>query len=86
MGIIVIGLITLSFLTTSTPIIQLMFILAVLGFGFALFSSPNTNAIMSAVEKKYYGIASGTLGTMRLCGRCSDGDCNDDNRRDDRES
>lgn len=69
MGIIVIGLITLSFLTPNTPIIQLMFILAVLGFGFALFSSPNTNAIMSAVEKKYYGIASGTLGTMRLLGQ-----------------
>ena len=69
MGIIFIVLITLIFLTTSTPIIQLMFILAVLGFGFALFSSPNTNAIMSAVEKKYYGIASGTLGTMRLLGQ-----------------
>jgi len=39
--------------------------LILLGFGFALFSSPNTNAIMSSVEKKFYGVASGTLGTMR---------------------
>jgi hypothetical protein len=43
--------------------------LVVLGFGFALFSSPNTNAVMSAVEKRYYGVASATLGTMRLTGQ-----------------
>jgi EmrB/QacA subfamily drug resistance transporter len=42
--------------------------LALLGFGLALFSSPNTNAIMGSVEKKFYGIASGTVGTMRLLG------------------
>ena len=40
-----------------------------LGFGFALFSSPNMNAIMGAVEKRYYGIASGAVGTMRLLGQ-----------------
>jgi len=27
--------------------------LIILGFGFALFSSPNTNAIMSSVEKSF---------------------------------
>ncbi|MCK4772487.1 MAG: MFS transporter, partial [Candidatus Latescibacteria bacterium] len=43
--------------------------LILLGFGFALFSSPNTNAIMSSVEKRYYGIASGSVGTMRLLGQ-----------------
>jgi MFS family permease len=42
--------------------------LAFLGFGYALFSSPNTNAIMGAVEKRHYGIASGSVGTMRLLG------------------
>jgi hypothetical protein len=41
----------------------------VLGIGFALFSSPNTNATMSAVENKFYGVASATLGTMRLTGQ-----------------
>jgi MFS family permease len=41
----------------------------ILGFGFALFSAPNTNAVMSSVEKKQYGIASATLGTMRLTGQ-----------------
>lgn len=37
-----------------------------LGLGFALFSSPNTNAIMSSVEKRDYGMASGMVSTMRL--------------------
>jgi hypothetical protein len=40
----------------------------VVGFGFALFSSPNTNAVMSSVERKSYGVASGILGTMRQTG------------------
>jgi hypothetical protein len=40
-----------------------------LGFGFALFSSPNMNAVMGSVEKKSYGVASGTLGTMRAVGQ-----------------
>ena len=41
----------------------------VLGLGFACFSSPNTNAVMGAVEPRAYGIASGILGTMRLLGQ-----------------
>jgi hypothetical protein len=44
-------------------------LLFVLGFGFGLFSSPNSNVIMSAVDKKYYGQASATMGTMRLTGQ-----------------
>jgi hypothetical protein len=41
----------------------------ILGFGFALFSSPNMNAIMSSVDKRFYGIASASVGTMRLLGQ-----------------
>ena len=41
----------------------------ILGFGFALFSSPNLNVIMGSVDKRYYGIASGSVGTMRLPGQ-----------------
>ncbi|MCX8021129.1 MAG: hypothetical protein N2747_11620, partial [Chitinophagaceae bacterium] len=37
--------------------------------GFGLFSSPNTNAVMSSVTKEYYGVASATIGTMRLTGQ-----------------
>jgi uncharacterized membrane protein len=43
--------------------------LVVLGVGLGLFSSPNTNAIMSAVEKRHYGVASGMNGTVRLVGQ-----------------
>ncbi len=41
------------------------------GIGFALFSSPNTNAVMSCVEKENYGIASSILTTMRSLGHTS---------------
>ncbi|HPD61228.1 MAG TPA: MFS transporter, partial [Thermodesulfobacteriota bacterium] len=36
--------------------------------GFAFFSSPNTNAVMSSVEKRFFGVASGILATMRSTG------------------
>ena len=42
--------------------------LAVTGLGFALFSSPNTNAVMSCVEEADYGVASSILATMRSIG------------------
>jgi MFS family permease len=43
--------------------------LVAVGLGFALFSSPNTNAVMGAVGKKHYGVASATLATMRMLGQ-----------------
>jgi EmrB/QacA subfamily drug resistance transporter len=63
-----IGLFLLIFLNPDIPIKFVVGILIVLGFGYALFSSPNTNAIMSSVEKKHYGIASGSIATMRTIG------------------
>ena len=35
---------------------------------YGLFSSPNTNAIMSSVQPRQFGIASGTVSTMRILG------------------
>jgi EmrB/QacA subfamily drug resistance transporter len=69
MGIIVTGLIMLTFLSAATLNSYLIICLAILGIGFGLFSSPNTNAIMSSVEKKQLGVASATVGTMRLTGQ-----------------
>jgi len=69
MAIIVCGLIFLSFLTDHTSLRYLVVILAVVGFGFGMFSSPNTNAIMGSVNRKYLGVASATVGTMRLTGQ-----------------
>ncbi len=68
MGIISLGLILLIFLTTDTSRLYLIGTLAMLGLGFGLFSSPNTHAVMSSVNKKFLGTASATLGTMRLTG------------------
>ena len=42
--------------------------LVITGLGFALFSSPNTNAVMSCVEENDYGVASSILATMRSIG------------------
>jgi EmrB/QacA subfamily drug resistance transporter len=69
MGVTVLGLVLLTFVGSGTALWFIIVSLLALGFGFALFSSPNMNAIMSSVEKKYYGIASGSVGTMRLLGQ-----------------
>jgi EmrB/QacA subfamily drug resistance transporter len=63
------GLILLIFVKPTTPLWAIIACLLLLGLGFALFSSPNMNAIMSSVEKRFYGVASGTAGTMRLLGQ-----------------
>ncbi|MFZ5916909.1 MAG: MFS transporter [Chloroflexota bacterium] len=64
-----VGLIPFAFLSKGTPLPLLIADLMLLGLGFALFSSPNTNAIMSSVERQFYGVASATLATMRLIGQ-----------------
>ncbi|MBN2481578.1 MAG: MFS transporter [Bacteroidales bacterium] len=69
MAVIVVGLLFMIFLKSGTPDFYLIISLVILGFGFGLFSAPNTNSVMSSVEKKYLGIASATLGTMRATGQ-----------------
>lgn len=69
MIVIVIGLLILVFLDARSTLFIVVPALLILGTGFALFSSPNTNAVMSSVVPKQYGIASATLGTMRLVGQ-----------------
>jgi EmrB/QacA subfamily drug resistance transporter len=69
MGLTFIGLLGLALLNRDTPIWFIVIALAVLGIGFGLFSSPNTNAIMGSVAPKHYGVASATMGTMRSIGQ-----------------
>ena len=69
MAIASLGLAFISFFDSDTDVWLVVAVLAFLGFGFALFSSPNTNAIMSSVEKRRYGTASASVGTMRLVGQ-----------------
>jgi EmrB/QacA subfamily drug resistance transporter len=62
----------LAFLTLLVQDTGLGFIvgsLLLFGLGFGLFSSPNTNAVMSSVDKRFFGVASATVGTMRLVGQ-----------------
>jgi EmrB/QacA subfamily drug resistance transporter len=68
MALTAVGLFLLIFLNEKTTLGFIVASLIVLGFGLALFSSPNTNAVMSSVENRFYGVASGTLGTMRVMG------------------
>jgi len=69
MGLTATGLIMLCFLNESTPFWLIITILTIMGVGFALFSSPNSNAIMSSVEKKHLGVGSAVVGTMRMVGQ-----------------
>uniref|UniRef100_A0A7V0Z3N1 MFS transporter n=1 Tax=candidate division WOR-3 bacterium TaxID=2052148 RepID=A0A7V0Z3N1_UNCW3 len=71
MGLTGLGLFFLSFINSSVSVDSIIIYLLILGLGFALFSSPNTNAVMSSVEKANYGIAASTLATMRLLGQMS---------------
>jgi EmrB/QacA subfamily drug resistance transporter len=69
MIITVIGVTLFSLLQPDTESYLIVANLILLGTGFALFSSPNMSAIMGAVEKRHYGLASGTVATMRLLGQ-----------------
>lgn len=68
MGVTFICLLLFANLDWDSTLFYMIVSLVISGLGFALFSSPNTNAIMGSVDKKYYGLASGTAGTMRLLG------------------
>ena len=64
-----IGIFLLIFLNETTTLPYIVMSLIVLGFGFALFSSPNANSVMGSVEKKFFGVASAILSTMRQGGQ-----------------
>jgi len=68
MGVTGIGLALFTFLESSTSITFIMLNLALIGIGFAFFSSPNTNLLMSSVSNKDHGVASSMLATMRQLG------------------
>lgn len=69
MAITTAGLIMFCFVSLETPVYFIVIVLIIMGIGFSLFSSPNSNAIMSSVEKKQLGNASGMIGTMRNVGQ-----------------
>jgi MFS family permease len=68
MLLLTIGLSLLCFLTATTGLMLFIFCLAIVGLGQSFFSSPNMHAIMSSVDIKYLGAASGTQQTARIAG------------------
>ncbi|RUT73433.1 MFS transporter [Ancylomarina longa] len=69
MAMCTLGLVSFVFLSPTTPVWGIVFILIWVGLGFAFFSSPNMNTIMSSVNKNQYGLASGSAATMRVIGQ-----------------
>lgn len=68
-GLTAASLLALTFLNEKTSLKLIIASLILLGLGFAFFSSPNTNAAMASVERKFYGVAAAALGTMRSAGQ-----------------
>ena len=69
MALSTVGLAIFTLINSQTSIGFITIGLIILGIGFGLFSSPNTNAIMGSVERRFYGVASAMVSTMRLLGQ-----------------
>jgi EmrB/QacA subfamily drug resistance transporter len=69
MAVVAAGIFPLAFVGGRTPIALVIAALVILGAGFGLFSSPNTNAVMGSIGRSLYGVASALLATMRLTGQ-----------------
>jgi len=63
------AILILSGVSNETTTNMIVLILIVLGFGYGLFSSPNTSAVMGSVPKESLGLGSGVLATMRFLGQ-----------------
>lgn len=69
MAIVTAGLIIFAFLSAETSIYLILFSLVLLGIGSAIFSAPNIHAVMNSVKRRYFGVASATISTMRIIGQ-----------------
>jgi EmrB/QacA subfamily drug resistance transporter len=63
------GLGLLGSLSAASPVIHAVVALLIVGLGFAMFSSPNVNAIMGSVDRRHLGSASASVGTARVLGQ-----------------
>ena len=68
MALTVVSLSLFAFLSPQTTLEFMIGNLILFGFGYAFFASPNTNAVMTSVEKSFYGVASASQATMRQIG------------------
>jgi MFS family permease len=63
------GLVSFCFLGLNTPLWQIIGTMVILGIGYGLFTSPNTNAIMGSVTPRFYATASSVTSTVRTVGQ-----------------
>ena len=69
MGFVTVAILILCFLDETTPLYLIIIAMFLQGLGYGLFSTPNTNAIMSSVPKEETGTASASLAAMRVIGQ-----------------
>jgi EmrB/QacA subfamily drug resistance transporter len=69
LAIVTLGLGMLAFLGSDTSFAYVVGTLCVFGLGFALFVTPLIHAIMGSVDRRYAGVASATIATMRMTGQ-----------------
>ena len=69
MGFVTLAITILCFLNESTPLYVILTAMFLQGIGYGLFSSPNTNAIMSSVPKEETSSASASLAAVRVIGQ-----------------
>jgi EmrB/QacA subfamily drug resistance transporter len=69
MALCALGLGSFTMLGFTTPYWAIVVALCALGLGYAFFSGPNQSAIMSSVERHNVGVASASVGTMRVVGQ-----------------
>lgn len=68
MALCALGLGLAATVDATTSLASIVSLLALLGTGFAFFSSPNTSVIMGSVEPRYLGVASSLGASMRTLG------------------
>lgn len=71
MGLFAVSLFLLSRLNAASSFLYVIIALVIAGMGFAMFSSPNNNAIMSSVSPADFGVTNSVIVTMRNYGQSS---------------
>ena len=65
------GLTDCTFISATSSYFHILSIFVIIGIGFGFFSTPNSTAIMTSIEKRDYGMASSMIATMRTFGMLS---------------
>lgn len=66
--VMAVGLFLLGLMNETTPVLFILVSMAVTGFGFGIFQTPNNSAVMGSVPVQNRGTASGTVALMRNIG------------------